>query len=173
MRRHLIPDINPIQLALQRSWRATALPRILHTTRGPRTQQCSCFRQTYSNWTRVTPASPMSSRLAMTCSRRASWFFRLKLALRLPGTCQISWIQIKGMRPSKPTTSNGKFWPRSTTLNTNAMGTSIWWEALRVVLSPFGARWILRAPSATGMRPREHILKPSSAFLDQRNSAIG
>jgi hypothetical protein len=98
----------------------------------------------------------------MTCSTQASSSFRLITGLRLRGHWRISCRQIKDTRPSKLTTSNVRFWQRLPTLS--AMATSISWGAPRVALSPFGARWILRAPSAGGMRTRDHISKQSSAF---------
>ena len=43
-----------------------------------------------------------------------------------------------------------------------------------MALSPCGEGWILRpAPSAGGMRPREHISKASSAFRGRPTFAIG
>ncbi len=168
----MLPNINPIQAALRPSCSAFASCPPVRGQRIRRSRRCSCFRQTYSNWNPQTTAFRPRGRRATTSSSRASSSFRLITALRPRGHWGISWTQIKDTRPSKPTTSNVRFWQRLPTLS--AMATSISWEALRVAVSSFDARWILRAAlSAGGMSRRDHISKRWSAFPGPLNCAIG
>src|SRR5438477_9743201 len=106
MRRHLLPNINPIQAPLRPSCSAFASCPPVRGHRIRPSRRCSCFRQTYSNWNPQTTAFRPRGRRATTSSSRASSSFRLITALLLRGDWGISWTQIKDTRPSKPTTSN-------------------------------------------------------------------
>src|SRR5438876_5422053 len=101
MRRHLRPNINPIQAALRPSCSAFASCPPVRGQRIRPSRRCSCFRQTYSNWNPQTTAFRPRGRRATTSRSRASSSFKLITALRPPGALGHQLPTDKGYAPEQ------------------------------------------------------------------------